>query len=119
MTAYNLVGVLGSASTGTAILSLSGAAATNATLAGLGGGSLAVGGGGMALGSIVLGGLVAGPALLVGSFFVGAKAEEIRTCVAQECTKIDVAEAQMNQQVTAYRIKILRSSNEIWRDWIL
>ena len=108
MAAYNLVGALGSASTGTAILSLSGAAATNATLAWLGGGSLAVGGGGMALGSIVLGGLVTGPALLVASFFIGAKAEEIRTAVFNECAKIDVAEAQMNQHVTAYRMIRLR-----------
>ncbi|MDJ0678191.1 MAG: hypothetical protein QNJ36_22875 [Calothrix sp. MO_167.B42] len=46
---------VGVASTGTAISGLSGAAATNATLAWLGGGSLASGGGGMALGSLVLG----------------------------------------------------------------
>lgn len=52
----------GTASTGTAIASLSGAAATNAALASLGGGSLAVGGGGMALGSAVLTG---GAALVV------------------------------------------------------
>lgn len=108
MAAYNLVGVLGSASTGTSILSLSGAAATSATLAWLGGGSLAVGGGGMTLGAIVLGGLITGPALLVGSFFIGAKAEEIRTTVSNECAKIDVAEAQMNQHVTAYRMIRLR-----------
>jgi uncharacterized membrane-anchored protein YhcB (DUF1043 family) len=51
-----LVGLFGVASTGTAISSLSGAAAWNATLAALGGGSLAAGGGGMALGAAVLGG---------------------------------------------------------------
>jgi len=51
-----LVGLFGAASTGTAISSLSGAAAWNATLAALGGGSLAAGGGGMALGAAVLGG---------------------------------------------------------------
>ena len=39
---------LGTASTGTAIASLSGAAATNAALAALGGGAIAAGGGGMA-----------------------------------------------------------------------
>ena len=52
-----LVGLFGTASTGTAIGGLGGAAAWNATLAWLGGGSLATGGGGMALGSIVLGGI--------------------------------------------------------------
>ena len=57
---------LGSASTGTAIASLSGVAATNATLAALGGGAVAAGGGGMALGSAVLGGATLGVGLLVG-----------------------------------------------------
>lgn len=57
---------LGTASTGTAIASLSGVAATNATLAALGGGSLAAGGGGMALGSMVLGGATLGVGLLIG-----------------------------------------------------
>ncbi len=44
----------GTASTGTAISSLSGAAATNAATAWLGGGALAAGGGGMAAGAAVL-----------------------------------------------------------------
>lgn len=50
---------IGTASTGTAISSLSGAAATNATLAWLGGGSLAAGGGGVAAGTAVLGAITA------------------------------------------------------------
>ena len=45
-----LVGLFGHAGTGTAISGLSGAAANSAALAWLGGGSLATGGGGMALG---------------------------------------------------------------------
>lgn len=57
---------LGTASTGTAIASLSGVAATNATLAALGGGSLAAGGGGVALGTAVLGGATLGVGLLIG-----------------------------------------------------
>lgn len=57
---------LGTASTGTAISTLSGVAATNATLAALGGGSIAAGGGGMALGSMVLGGATLGVGLLIG-----------------------------------------------------
>ena len=57
---------LGTASTGTAISTLSGVAATNATLAALGGGSIAAGGGGMALGSAILGGATLGVGLLVG-----------------------------------------------------
>lgn len=59
------VGTLASASTGTAISSLSGIAAQNATLAWLGGGSLAAGGAGIAGGTIVLGFIMAGPAAVV------------------------------------------------------
>ncbi len=72
--AYGAAGTLATASTGTAIASLSGAAATNATLAFFGGGSLAAGGLGMAGGMAVLGGLVAGPALAVLGGVVGARA---------------------------------------------
>lgn len=74
--AYNAAMMFGAASTGTAISSLSGAAATNATLAFFGGGSLAAGGAGMAGGVMVLGGLVAGPALLVMGLITGKKADE-------------------------------------------
>ncbi|MBT2450988.1 hypothetical protein J7F03_28710 [Streptomyces sp. ISL-43] len=62
--AYAAVGAFAMASTGTAISGLSGAAATSATLAWLGGGSLAAGGGGVAAGTLVMTALVAGPALL-------------------------------------------------------
>lgn len=74
--AYNGTILLASASTGTAISTLSGVAATNATLAWLGGGSIAAGGGGMALGTLVLGGLVAAPALAIFGYFIGSKGEE-------------------------------------------
>lgn len=66
--AYSATMTFAAASTGTAIASLSGAAATNATLAFLGGGSLAAGGLGMAGGIAVLGVLAAGPALAVMGF---------------------------------------------------
>ena len=66
-----IVGAVGTASTGTAISTLSGAAAANATLAWFGGGSLAAGGLGMAGGAAVLGMAAAGPALL----FAGISAD--------------------------------------------
>jgi uncharacterized protein with GYD domain len=73
---YGTVGLLASASTGTAISALSGAAATNATLAWLGGGAIAAGGGGMAVGAAVLGGIVAAPVLVVGYMVFDAKANK-------------------------------------------
>jgi hypothetical protein len=94
----SLIGLFGTASTGTAIGSLSGAAATNATLAWLGGGSLAAGGGGVALGSLVLGSIVLAPAVLVTGFVVAGKGAEARRKAAEyvgqvevEIQKIDVA----------------------------
>lgn len=67
---------LGTASTGVAISTLSGAAATNATLAALGGGAIAAGGGGIALGTTMLGVSTAGVGILVGGVIfnvVGSK----------------------------------------------
>lgn len=72
--AYGATMTLATASTGTAISALSGAAATNATLAWLGGGAIAAGGGGIALGTAVLGGLVAAPALAVFGAVASSKA---------------------------------------------
>ncbi len=63
--AYTGVGMLASTAGGVAIAELSGVAATNATLAWLGGGVLSVGGFGMVGGMAVFGGLVAGPALAI------------------------------------------------------
>ncbi len=74
--AYGAAQALACASTGTAIATLSGAAATNATLAFFGGGSLAAGGLGMAGGTTVLGGLVAGPALMVMGLVAGTTAKK-------------------------------------------
>ena len=70
--AMSIATIMGTASTGTAIGALSGAAATNAALAWLGGGSLAAGGAGIAGGSLVLGmfgpigGVIAGVSALGG-----------------------------------------------------
>lgn len=76
MASYGGATMLATASTGTAISSLSGVAATNATLAWFGGGSLVAGGWGIAGGMAVLGGLVTAPVLAVGGMVLAAKAKE-------------------------------------------
>ncbi len=60
-----LVGVVGTASTDATISGLSGAAAQSATMAWLGGGALATGGGGVALGATALDFVTIGPTLLI------------------------------------------------------
>lgn len=94
--AYGSVPLIATASTGTAISTLSGAAATNATLAWLGGGSLAAGGFGMTGGMIALGGIVAGPALAVGGFMLASKAEEALTQSHEYDAKVDEAIGQLD-----------------------
>jgi len=91
---YGLIGTLASASTGNAISSLSGIAAKNATLAWLGGGTLASGGGGVAAGTVVLGGLVVGPAFLVTGFVLDKSAKKAEIQAEKEISKIqkDIAD---------------------------
>lgn len=74
--AYSGTMALASAGTGTAISSLSGAAATNATLAWLGGGTLASGGFGVAGGALMLNAMWAGPALAIAGWYMGNQAEK-------------------------------------------
>lgn len=93
--AMSLATSVGVASTGTAISGLSGAAAWNATLAWLGGGSLAAGGGGMALGSLVLGGITVGPAVLIGGFVLGSEGEKALTNARKYEAEVNIAIAQI------------------------
>jgi len=103
MGAYGGVGLLASASTGTAISTLSGAAATNATLAWLGGGSIALGGGGMAVGTAVLSGMVAGPLIAVAGFVMDSKAEENLTDAYDYESKTDQAIAKIHFSIAQYQ----------------
>lgn len=98
LSAIGLVSSIGYASTGTAISSLAGAAAQNATLAWFGGGSLAAGGLGIAGGVATLAGIFLGPALAVFGVSMAIKAskqlEEAYSYKAQvnkACEKIDLA----------------------------
>lgn len=109
---YGSVGLLGTASTGTAIAGLSGVAATNATLAWLGGGSLAVGGAGMAGGAVVLGGIVAAPVLLVGGLILSSKATEALESARSNLAKAETAAEEMETAEVATKA-IRRKADEV------
>lgn len=104
---------LGTASTGTAIASLSGAAATNATLALLGGGTLAAGGGGMAAGAAALSAATLGVGLLVGGIifsFAGSKMSD----KADEAWN-QMIKAEKNIKIICnYLIDLRTTSNEYY-----
>lgn len=108
------VSMLGVASTGTAISGLSGAAATNATLAWLGGGSLASGGLGIAGGTTVLGGVVAGPVLLVMGYLAAGKSEEALTEARAHSAKLDETIEQLKNVVVMLDAIDQRSQELAW-----
>ena len=105
---YGGVMTFAAASTGTPIATLSGAAAYNATMAAIGGGSLAAGGWGMAGGAMVLGAAAAAPILAVAGLAYAlhaekalANAEEQSKEVNKGLEKMDLAEARLNK-ITNY-----------------
>jgi hypothetical protein len=91
------VTTLATASTGVAISGLTGVAAESATLAWLGGGSLAAGGGGMALGATALNFVTIGPSLLVGGLLLNGKGEKALT--SANTYKAEVASCRESPQV--------------------
>ncbi|KUL55156.1 hypothetical protein ADL30_14725 [Streptomyces sp. NRRL S-1521] len=114
--AFTAAALFGTASTGAAISTLSGVAATNATLALLGGGTLAAGGAGMAGGTLLLTGMVAAPvaALAAAGFYVVRqrrnKKEEERLR-----TEVEAAEAALDQSQRGFdaMIDVLHRATEI------
>lgn len=94
---WTLVSTFGAASTGAAIAQLSGVAATNATLAWFGGGSLAAGGAGMSGGALVLGGLVAIPLIAIAAKSTHNKAKEFE----EQTIKVDEATKKLAAQIDA------------------
>lgn len=89
----SVVTAVATASTGTAISSLSGAAATNAVLAWLGGGAVAAGGGGMAAGATVMAALTATATAGLAVLAVGTLASAFYSRKYTEATK-HLAEVQ-------------------------
>lgn len=104
---------LGTASTGTAIASLSGVAATNATLAALGGGAIAAGGGGIALGTTILGAASLGVGVLIGGIIFCITGNTLSS-------KADEAWAQMikNEQkinnLCAYLVRLEKAASDYY-----
>ncbi|MEU1176872.1 hypothetical protein ABZ464_04350 [Streptomyces sp. NPDC005820] len=90
----------GVASTGAAISGLAGAAAESATLALLGGGTLASGGGGMALGATALNFVTIGPALLVGGLVLKGQGTKAITQAREFEAKVAVAIAELDETDT-------------------
>jgi hypothetical protein len=109
---WALVGTFGVASTGTAIGTLSGAAASNAILAWLGGGSIAAGGGGIAAGTAVLGGLVAIPVLAVSGLFQHLAANKKIKQLKEEEIKIIELMDNMKKNLVQFDAIEMRS-NEV------
>lgn len=105
-----LGGMIVTATTGTAIGTLSGVAATNATLAWLGGGALSVGGFGMAGGMVVLGGLVAGPALAVGGMILESQSRKALNDAHGNYEKAKVFRAQAKNIGVALKAIFTRCS---------
>lgn len=116
---YSGVMAFAAASTGTPIAALSGAAAYNATMAAIGGGSLAAGGWGMAGGAMVLGVAAAAPILTVAGWAYAihaekalANAEEQNNKVNEALEKMNLAEVRLNK-ITNYIQRINLSLTSI------
>lgn len=101
---------LGTASTGTAIASLSGAAAVNATLAALGGGALAAGGGGMALGATILSASTLGVGLLVGGIIFNFAGNSLSDKADEAWEQMLESKDQVNQ-ICQYLKELYTASN--------
>ncbi len=100
-----------SASTGTPISELSGAAAEKARLAFLGGGSLKSGGGGMKLGKAAGGAAAVGPAILVAGLAVKNQGTKARTEADRHRTEVEIAIATFDT-----RDELLRGVQERTRE---
>lgn len=107
----------GTASTGTAISTLSGAVATKAALAWLGGGALTAGGAGVAGGEALLalagpiGWGIAGASAAISASAMGIKNKKLADKVIEEAKTITMAGAELNE--TAAIIDNLRKETEL------
>ena len=104
--AYAAASAFGTASTGAAISGLAGIAARNATLAWLGGGSLASGGGGMAAGMASLAGIALAPLAIIPPIVAWTKAVKQSNRIDEAIAEMDANEAEFGvhmAELTALR----------------
>ena len=110
----------GTASTGTAISSLSGAVATKAALAWLGGGALSAGGAGVAGGQALLalagpiGWGIAGASTVVSAVFLGHRNKKNADKAIEEAKKITMAGAQLKETIA--KVVTLREETDLLYD---
>lgn len=109
--------MLGTASTGAAISGSSGIAATKATLALLGGGSLAARGAGVAGGTLVIAGIVAAPAAILGIGGVVWMVRRSRKKEEELRAHLDRAEAEIKDSAPSFDklIEILKRATHLLR----
>ncbi|MCO6538794.1 MAG: hypothetical protein J6569_01520 [Gilliamella sp.] len=93
---YSGVMAFAAASTGTPIAALSGVAAYNATMAAIGGGSLAAGGWGMAGGAMVLGAAAIAPMIAIAGFAYANHAEKALENAKKSSSEADTAITKMD-----------------------
>ena len=110
---YTAAGLFGVASTGTRIANLSGVAANSARLAWIGGGAVAAGGGGVALGSTILNvlskaNIVTAPLGLALSFWSEKQAHDYEKRVTAELKELTEAEIKLRRKSTAMPKAMLR-----------
>ena len=98
---FDAISAAGNASTGRAIASLSGTDASSATLAWLGGGSLAAGRIGVAGGTAALAGVVALPALIAIGGVLVWKGRKLRKEAEAEAEKLDAAQQALEDMQEA------------------
>lgn len=114
---WTLVAMFGSASTGTAIASLSGIAAHNSILAWFGGGALVAGGGGMAAGTVALGAIVALPIVIFSSYKTHSSARDLdikADKIAEEIPKLVLSNKQLKEAnaIVQHKLHVLVKQHE-------
>lgn len=117
---WALVSTFGIASTGTAIGGISGIAATNASLALLGGGTLAAGGGGVAAGTVTLTGIFIIPTIVFTGIFshlsankkIQRMSDDMAT-MTKAIPELEIGLTKVNDFLNKYYLNILDITNTV------